>query len=103
MGRAELRFLNHHFRSGSGQRRLNLFAAIACNDHGSRHPNLANRTKQVHQHRMAGDWVQHLVQVAFHAGSLARGKDDDGKWLAHSAAMPPNACRFQRAAPRGGR
>ena len=37
------------------------------------------RVERVHQHRGARDRVQDLGQVGFHARSLARGENDDGK------------------------
>ena len=55
-------------------------------DHHNRTARLKFRdTRQkVLDHRPPGNRVEHLVQVAFHARALARGKDDNGQ-ITHGA------------------
>ena len=53
---------------------------IICDHHLPLRRQLPRACEQVFEHRPPGDRVEHLVQVAFHAGALASGENDDGEW-----------------------
>ena len=80
MGGAQLRLLQSHRHIAPRQRRAKLFVPITRHHHRAGQRRLRQAIEQVQQHRLARDGVQHLVQIAFHPGALARGKDDGGKW-----------------------
>ena len=78
MGGAELFGL--HRRSDAKRRDcpLHLIAAGTEHDDALLGTRLVKCRQQVHQHRAAGDRMEHLVQTGLHAGALAGGKDDRG-------------------------
>jgi len=81
MGRAKLRFLHHDLGPAAAERRFDLFAPVTRDDHLAVKADLPQAAQQVQQHRVTRDGMEDLVQVAFHARALARGKDDDGQWI----------------------
>jgi hypothetical protein len=104
MAGAELRILHGEFRA-LHQRLGQLLASSAHDDDLARGLQRIGACKQVHQHGPPGDRMQHLVKVAFHAGTLAGSKDNEcerrGRF-SHARSLPAFACSFQNAPPRIG-
>ena len=73
---AELRIL-HRDRRAVTQLRLELIAAMPGHHHRAGRRKFGGAGQQMLDHRPPGDRVQHLVQLAFHAGALAGGEGDD--------------------------
>ena len=69
-------------------RRLDLFATLAHDDHPLVRAQCVDPLEQVKQQRPAGDRMQHFVRVGTHARALPRGKDDNGETalVAHRGA-----------------
>ena len=87
MGGAFLVGLDRHLNAASGDRRLDLLAALSKNDDASLGAQGIDPVEQMKQQRPPGDRVQYLVRVGAHARSLPGGKDDHGKaaLVAHRA------------------
>ena len=101
MSRAQLRFLQRHRHVAVGHRIAQLFVPVSGDHDGQFRLQLLETVEQMEQHRLAANRVEDLVQVRFHAGALARGKDY-GCEFRHAAPMPPNACRLKNVRPRSG-
>ena len=80
MGGALLLGLVGDLHAAAVQRHFDLVAALADDDDALLRAKRVDRVEQMHQHRLAGDRVQHLVRVGAHARALAGGEHDDGKW-----------------------
>ena len=97
--------------SRPGDRRLDLLAALADDDHALVGAERVDPVEQVQQHRPAGDRVQHLVRVGAHPRALPGGKDHDGEtalvahrreqWHGGVSASASAAPKRKRAAPEG--
>ena len=78
MGGAELRFLQTG-RCALAHVLLDLVTPRAHHDRGPLWSEFRHTCHEVFKHGAARDGVQHLMRIAFHAGALARGKDDGGE------------------------
>ena len=69
-------------------RRLDLLAALADDDHALVRAERVDAVEQVQEQRPAGDRMKHLVGVRAHARALPGGEDDDGETalVGHSRA-----------------
>ena len=79
MGSAQLWLLQGDGDIAIGNCLAKLFVPVARHDYRLRRRQFVKAVEQVEQHRLARDRVQHLVQVALHAGALARSKDNNGE------------------------
>ena len=79
MGRAKLGFLKSGRDIAIRQRGIQLLALVPDHNHGALEFQFRKAVEQMHQHRASSNRMKHLVQGAFHAGSLAGSKNYGGE------------------------
>jgi len=99
VGGSQLRLLQCDCDITAHQRGAQLFVPIPRHHHRAGQRSLSQTVEQVEQHRLARNRVQHLVQVALHAGALARGKNYGGKRLCQRFVSRghESPCKLSRA------
>ena len=80
MGRSKLGFLKSGRDIAFRQRGIQLLALVPDHNHGALDFQLRKAVEQMHQHRASSNRMKHLVQGAFHAGSLAGSKNYGGEF-----------------------